>query len=130
MDYQVAVASLDGIRVNQHFGRSERFLIYRIDEAGRTELVEERPIRRACGNGSHEEDALTAAAAALSDCSFALVARIGPSAEKLLAKQGVQTFETADSVAGALGKLAGYIVRSRARANANSGIAEGTTNKE
>lgn len=114
MAYQVAVASLDGIRINQHFGRSERFLIYRIEE-GRAALAEERPVRRACGFGSHEEEALAAAADALADCSFALVARIGPYAEKLLAQRGVQAFETSDSIDGALEKLTGYIRRVAAR---------------
>lgn len=115
MTIQVAVASVDGLAVNQHFGRAERFLIYRIGEDGRTELAEDRPVRRACGNGDHETEALAAAAAALADCRFALVARIGPAAEKALAKRGVLAFETAGPVERALGKLAAHLSRSRSR---------------
>ncbi|WP_058302287.1 NifB/NifX family molybdenum-iron cluster-binding protein [Gorillibacterium timonense] len=115
MTYQVAVASLDGVRINQHFGRAERFLIYQIDGSGQAACIEEREVKRACGYGSHEEDSLLASAAALADCSFALVARIGPGAEKILAKQGVKAFEIADSIPNALEKLVRYLDRVRER---------------
>ena len=38
---KVAVVSTDGINVNEHFGKAERFLIYELD-ANSTSLIEER----------------------------------------------------------------------------------------
>ncbi|WP_162162980.1 NifB/NifX family molybdenum-iron cluster-binding protein [Gorillibacterium massiliense] len=102
------------MRINQHFGRSERFFIYRVEADGRAVLLEEREARRPCGNGSHEEDALEAAAAALSDCSIALVSRIGPGADRALLRRGVKAFETpGELIPDAIDKLVRYLIRLR-----------------
>ncbi|MDF2925388.1 MAG: Dinitrogenase iron-molybdenum cofactor biosynthesis protein [Paenibacillaceae bacterium] len=109
MAFKVAVSSLDGVRINQHFGRSDSFLIYQIEDNGEYALVEERLVSRACGFGGHEEDALERAACLLSDCSVALVSRIGPGAEKALAAKGVKAFEIYDTIERALTKLNRYL---------------------
>lgn len=109
MAFKVAVASLDGIHINQHFGRSDGFLIYQIEENGEYALVEERAVSRPCGPGKHEDDALKQAAAQLSDCSIALVSRIGPGAEQALAAKGVKAFEIYDTIERALQKLNRYL---------------------
>lgn len=109
MFLKVAIASLDGVWINQHFGRSDRFLIYRLETSGEYQLVEEREVKRPCGWGQHEADVLQEAARTLSDCGVALVSRIGPEAEKVLAAQGVKAFEIYDTVENALRKLNRYV---------------------
>lgn len=109
MPFKVAVSSLDGVRINQHFGRSEFFYIYRVEDNGEYELVEERKVKPPCGMGRHEDDALEQTALLLQDCSIALVSRIGPGAEKALAAKGVKAFEIYDSIDTALKKLTRYL---------------------
>ncbi|MCL6457836.1 MAG: hypothetical protein K6T85_07505 [Gorillibacterium sp.] len=108
MTFKVAIASLDGVQINQHFGRTDKFLIYQIEDNGEYEVVEERAVKRPCGSGQHEDDALNQAAQLLSDCSVALVSRIGPGAEQALAAQGVKAFEIYDTIENALKKLNRY----------------------
>jgi nitrogen fixation protein NifX len=109
MTFRVAVASLDGQLINQHFGRSTSFLIYKIEENGEYELVEERAVKSPCFTGRHEEDALEQAALLLQDCSVALVSRIGPGAEKALASKGIKAFEIYDTIDHAFKKLTRYL---------------------
>lgn len=110
MAFQVAVSSLDGIHINQHFGRSKVFLIYRIEEDGSYRLLEERRLHQTpCGNGRHSDDALQLAAQLLADCSIALVARIGGGADKVLASKGIKAFEIYDTIENGLSKLVRYL---------------------
>lgn len=39
---KVAVASTDGIHINEHFGRASEFMIYEVDEEGKYSLIENR----------------------------------------------------------------------------------------
>ena len=34
MDVKIAIASSDGLTVNEHFGRAHSFIIYRLHDAG------------------------------------------------------------------------------------------------
>ena len=43
----IAVASMDGKDINQHFGHAERFLIYDMVN-GEAKLVDERKVERYC----------------------------------------------------------------------------------
>lgn len=109
MEFQVAVASLDGVLINQHFGKNREFLIYRIQDNGEYELAERRELTAPCQSGQHHEDALVQAAKQLQDCSFVLVARIGPGAEKILAAHGIKAFEIYDRIDRAIDKLIQYL---------------------
>lgn len=109
MEFQVAVASLDGILINQHFGKNREFLIYRIQDNGEYGLVETRELKAPCQAGQHDGDALVQAAQELQDCSFVLVARIGPGADKVLASHGIKAFETYDRIDRAIDKLIKYL---------------------
>lgn len=109
MDFKVAVASLDGVWINQHFGRNREFLIYRIEENGEYELVEKREITSPCELGQHQEEALVHAARELQDCSIVLVAKIGPGADKILAAHGIKAFEIYDKIDRAIEKLIRYL---------------------
>jgi nitrogen fixation protein NifX len=109
MEFQVAVASLDGILINQHFGKNREFLIYRVQDNGEYGLVERRELKAPCGQGQHHEETLVRSAKELQDCSFVLVARIGPGAEKVLASHGIKAFEIYDRIDRAIDKLIKYL---------------------
>lgn len=109
MEFQVAVASLDGIFINQHFGKNREFLIYRIQDNGEYGLVETRELKAPCGQGKHHEETLVRSAKELQDCSFVLVARIGPGADKVLASHGIKAFEIYDRIDRAIDKLIKYV---------------------
>jgi nitrogen fixation protein NifX len=100
---RVAVASSDGITVNEHFGRAKSFHIYEVDEGGSSRLLEERPITPHCscsdGVQGHSSDATVEQ---LSDVNAVLVAQIGPGAEKSLSSKGIKSFALGGPVEKAL----------------------------
>ncbi|MFZ4858308.1 MAG: NifB/NifX family molybdenum-iron cluster-binding protein [Desulfuromonadaceae bacterium] len=79
MDVKIAVASSDGVTVDQHFGRARSFRIYRLHDSG-YEFLENRDNETACSGGTHDDNALEAAATRISDCRGVVVAQIGAGA--------------------------------------------------
>ena len=57
MDVKIAIASSDGLTVNEHFGRAHCFRIYRLNDAGYefVELRENIPIFFRSSAGSCDE---------------------------------------------------------------------------
>ncbi|MBT8339387.1 MAG: radical SAM protein [Desulfatitalea sp.] len=93
----VAVASLEGVLVNQHLGEADQLLIYgwrdggRRDESqrdGRLGLIEARPTP-APGSGDARWQHL---ARGLADCRALLVSGIGAKPEQALTQSGIQVF--------------------------------------
>ncbi|MBJ6727994.1 NifB/NifX family molybdenum-iron cluster-binding protein [Geomesophilobacter sediminis] len=83
MELKVALASSDGIRVDEHFGRASRFVVYHFGEDG-WQFLEERKTEAACAGQEHSDDLLDRAVALLSDCRAVVVTQIGPTAFDLL----------------------------------------------
>ncbi|HJV64513.1 MAG TPA: NifB/NifX family molybdenum-iron cluster-binding protein [Geomonas sp.] len=83
MEIKVALASSDGISVDEHFGRAARFLIYRLHN-GDWELLETRENDPACSGHQHADHLLEQSAALIADCRGVAVAQIGPTAFDLL----------------------------------------------
>ncbi len=81
----VAVASLEGMLVNQHLGETQKFLIYEKKEEGGFGLVEERPAPRP-GGGIGRWQALTRL---LYDCRAVMVAEMGESPKQIFEKAGI-----------------------------------------
>lgn len=80
----VAVASMEGMLVNQHLGETSKFLIYQQD--GKSfGLVEERPAPPP-GGGIGRWQALTRL---LADCRAVLVADMGETPRQIFAKAGI-----------------------------------------
>lgn len=114
--YKIAVATSDGKMVDTHFGHASRFLILDVDEdTDSFEDVEERNIAAACAGGNcasvvpeHSggaSDSMDAAARALCDVDYVLVARIGPHALQALARYNVTAFDIVLSVSEAVKKI-------------------------
>ena len=80
----VAVASLEGMLVNQHLGETHKFLIYAREDNG-YKLVEERPAPPP-GGGVGRWQALTRL---FRDCRAVMVAEMGETPRKILEKAGI-----------------------------------------
>jgi nitrogen fixation protein NifB len=82
----VAVATLEGVLVNQHLGEASRFQIWGEDGEGGYKLIEERTAPPAGGGAQrwHNISRL------LADCRAILVNDLGDSPKEILKKKGIQ----------------------------------------
>jgi nitrogen fixation protein NifB len=82
----IAVASLEGVLINQHLGEADRFLVYALDEANKScTLVDSRPAPPPGGGKSRWE----ALASKLADCRAVLVNSAGDSPQSVLKASGI-----------------------------------------
>ncbi len=84
----VAVASREGLLVNQHLGEAEHLLVYGLNE-GRPSLIEERKTPEP-GTGDGRWLAL---ASVLKDCHSLLVSGVGPTPRKILEGAGIKVIQ-------------------------------------
>mgnify|MGYP000929320327 CR=1 FL=1 len=110
--WRVAIASLDGKVINEHFGRAQSFLIIDLAPDGTYTLVENRSVIPLCVSGEHTPEALEVSVSALRDCAAVLVARIGMAAKRALEMNRISVFEQPDFIDIALSKLAEYYAKS------------------
>ena len=103
--FRVAIASNDGVHVNECFGRAWGYRIYEAGTEG-FRLAEIRPGPTPCRDGSHDEEMLRAAVTLLADCQVVLAGRIGPGAFRLFADMGIDAFVERTSIEMALRRLA------------------------
>ncbi|MDQ8203645.1 radical SAM protein [Pelagicoccus sp. SDUM812003] len=87
----VAVATREGMLVNQHLGEAEVFSIYRVDpeDEEEFEFVETRPAPPLGGR----DDRWAQLAESLKDCRALLAAAAGPSPKESLKKAGIKVIE-------------------------------------
>jgi nitrogen fixation protein NifB len=84
----VAVASMEGVLVNQHLGEAEKLLVYG-EKEGRVQLLEARATP-AKGGGMNRWKKM---AETLSDCSTLLVSGVGSNPRKVLSAAGIDVIE-------------------------------------
>lgn len=109
MSYKIAVGSSDGKVVNQHFGSCRQFLIIAIDSDRQTYVFEGfRAVSPVCSGGEHTSGALDAAAEALADCRAVLISKIGPAAEIVLERHGIDALEYRDLIEDAVKRILQY----------------------
>ncbi|MDT3424613.1 putative Fe-Mo cluster-binding NifX family protein [Paenibacillus forsythiae] len=106
---KVAVGSSDGVNVNQHFGRSDRFLIYEVDDEGLYTRSESREIGTPASSEGHQQNRLEAVAEALADCSFVLVCQIGHGATAVLNNAGITALAVEAPIDKALNRLVAFL---------------------
>lgn len=106
--YKVAIASSDGIVVNQHFGRADAFYIYEVEETGKYRLLEIRTVTPVCNRGNHSDNELRDNVSRLKDCKYILVSRIGLGAANVVEQFGITPMELPGMIEEALGKLNTY----------------------
>ncbi len=96
---KVAVASSDGIMVNQHLGKATRFLIYD-DSAVLLETRTARPPRP--GDDLVQESHLARQLELVGDCAAVIAMRIGPGAKEDLLLRGIVPVEAPGPVEAAV----------------------------
>ncbi len=104
MVVKIAVASSDGINVDQHFGRARGFRIYLLHDSG-YEYLETRNTDAPCSGQSHDDNALEQAAARISDCRGVVVTQIGAGAIDALIGHRVMAFTLPGTVEEAFASL-------------------------
>jgi nitrogen fixation protein NifX len=88
---RIAAVSTDGLNVDDHFGKAQRFLVYDLDD--RLTLVEERSTESlSVGDPAHDfdEDKFNRILAILKDCSKVYVAQIGEMPAAKLKESGIE----------------------------------------
>ncbi|MDE5779489.1 MAG: dinitrogenase iron-molybdenum cofactor biosynthesis protein [Lachnospiraceae bacterium] len=106
--YKVAVASSDGIAINQHFGRADTFYIYEVTEEGKHKLLEIRTVTPVCSGGNHNDHALRSNINKLKDCRYIVVSRIGMGAENAMEQSGIVPMELPGMIEDSIDKLITY----------------------
>lgn len=133
MSTKVAIASDDGINVNIHFGWAKELLIYRVENDGTYEFIEDRAvpdiretsgekgaINKAfeesgcgCGNGHSCKDNFKHVNVddlieSFKDCKYILSLKIGRMMDKLLRANGITAFSVDLTIDEALKSIAAY----------------------
>ena len=104
MAYRIAFASSDGKVINQHFGRTQKFLIVEIDEEV-AKYIETRENKPSCEEFQHTEDAMTRSISLISDCKAVFAAKIGRGAIAKLDEAGIKSYETPNFIEDIIDKL-------------------------
>lgn len=107
--YFIAVASSDGIVVNSHFGRADKFYIYRVENEEEIKLVEIREMSPVCEGGNHNEDKLKDNLLQFSDCKYLLVSRIGNGAMVMAQSLGIEAYELPGVIDESINQLIKYV---------------------
>lgn len=105
MSFKAAVASTDGIVVNQHFGKADKFHIFELQN-GKFVYLQTRSVTPCCNMGEHEDNAFENAVKILSDCSAVIVSKIGIAAADYLENRGFAVYEAPFRIDAVLEKLA------------------------
>ncbi|MDC7218978.1 MAG: radical SAM protein [Spirochaetales bacterium] len=120
----IAVATMEGMLINQHLGHSKTLCIYKENEKTRTwEYLEER-IMPPAGGGDERWERI---AETLKDCSALLTSGIGGKPEQYLNKKGVKVYQIEGMISSALDGISrGEDLRHMAiRTGSCSGTGEG-----
>ncbi len=106
--YKVAVATSDGIVVNQHFGRADKFRIYNINQDNTIVFEEERTVTPVCQAGVHDDLKMKENVSYLADCKYVLVSRIGQGAINALEQAGINPMEMSGIIEESIQRLIAY----------------------
>lgn len=106
--FRIAVATSDGIVVNQHFGRADKFRIYDINQDNTFDFKEERTVGPVCQAGSHDDLQMKESVSRLTDCKYVLVSRIGQGAINALEQMGINPMELPGIIEESVQKLVAY----------------------
>ena len=106
--YRVAVASTDGETVNIHYGKSQIFYIYLIDDDEGYDLLEKRTVNPVCQDGFHNKAAMESHVQQVADCKYVIASRIGDGAIQSLTAAGITAMALPGSIDEAILKVWKY----------------------
>jgi len=86
---RIAVASKEGIAIDEHFGHAKKFYIYDVSMSGHR-FIEERQVKNYCLGGSSDKNAMVDILETIKDCSVVFVAKIGDGPADKLNARGIQ----------------------------------------
>lgn len=116
MSYRIAIASNDGININEHFGSAKYFFIVEVDNEGNyvnkeKRIVEESDIKSNCGScgsgcnngcGGNGDFNRSYRVSLISDCRALLCKKIGTNFEKQLGRKGIISYQIDEPIEEAL----------------------------
>jgi len=85
---KLAVASKDGISINEHFGHAKAFLVYNVSK-DQCLLLEQRQVEHYCHGNQGSQSAMAMIPETIRDCHAVFIARIGDGPTDKLAAIGV-----------------------------------------
>ncbi|MDR1288584.1 MAG: nitrogenase cofactor biosynthesis protein NifB [Treponema sp.] len=104
-----AVASKDGMLVDQHFGHTENFYMYQYKN-GQVVFLERREVSRYCSGpddcGKKHEELIDSIIKTIEGCSAVITMRIGEMPKRRLEEKGISVFMTYDYVTDAVREAA------------------------
>ena len=106
--YRVAIASTDGETVNIHYGKSELFYIYIIDDDEGYDLLEKRSVTPVCHEGFHNKASMDTHVQQFTDCKYVIASRIGTGALQSITAAGITAMELPGSIDDAILKVWKY----------------------
>ena len=106
--YRIAIASTDGETVNIHYGKSEIFYIYIVDDDEGYDLLEKRSVKPVCQDGFHDKSAMDIHVQQFKDCKYVIASRIGSGAIQSLTAAGITAMELPGSIDDAILKVWKY----------------------
>lgn len=106
--YKIAVASSDGIIVNQHFGHADKFLIFEVDDDSSFSFIETRAVKPVCDYGNHDDKHLTENLLKIQDCKYLLVSKIGMGASMRAEHLGITPMELPDMIEKSIRKVISF----------------------
>lgn len=109
MECRIAIASSDGVVVNQHFGKARQFIIVDVDKNNQQHFVENRILPPVCDGGDHSDHKMKMNIEQLVDCNYVLVSRIGRRAENMLNEYCITAYEIPGLITESVNKLLTYI---------------------
>jgi nitrogen fixation protein NifX len=98
---KVAVATSDGINIDEHFGQARQFRLYQVENDGSYQQLEVRSIANAPTDSARVYSAETTVEQ-LADVDVVLVSQIGPHAVAGLSNRGIKAFTVKGAVSRAL----------------------------
>lgn len=107
MKYKVALATFTGENIDLHFGRCSKFQVAEITDNEEWNFADEIDTGLACDGGCDHEH-IKEVADKLSSCKYALSARIGPGAARVLLDKGIKALEIENEIGAAIEKLMVY----------------------
>lgn len=102
---KIALASTDGIHINEHFGKAVFFRVYEIKDDNYS-FLELRDAIAACQHArTHSQSDFDRVIDLLSDCDAILVSRIGEGAAAYLISKGLRVFEVSGEINAVFEKI-------------------------